>query len=130
MKLRNTLAATLGALTLVLSMSGSAQAAQGDFSYKYVDGYGQERRVVLHDPHSGKCVNLHAIGDDEVPPGYAPHNQTDANATVYLGANCKGPEFRLKAHGKQASDRLELRSVRFDVTDVKDAKDSRGDRAV
>ncbi|WP_327280612.1 hypothetical protein OG723_38245 [Streptomyces sp. NBC_01278] len=119
MKLRTTLGATLGALTLVLSMAGSAQAAQGDFHYKYVDGYGQERHVTLHDPHSGKCINLHAVGNDDELPGYAPHNKTDTAVTVYLGANCEGPDWRLKAHGKPASDKLEVRSVRFDDADAK-----------
>ncbi|MFE9222658.1 hypothetical protein ACFYN3_41010, partial [Streptomyces lavendulae] len=59
MNLRTTLGAGLSALALVLSMAGSAQAAQGNFTYKYVDGYGAERQVTLHDPHSGKCINLH-----------------------------------------------------------------------
>ncbi|MCX5194728.1 hypothetical protein OOK31_12605 [Streptomyces sp. NBC_00249] len=121
MKLRSTLAAGLGALTLVLSLSGSAVAAQGEFSYKYVDGYGQERKVTLHDPHSGKCINLHAVGDNKELPGYGPHNQTDTNVTVYLGASCDGPEWRLRAHGKAATDKLEVRSVRFDAPDDKKA---------
>ncbi|MFE2245502.1 hypothetical protein [Streptomyces lavendulae] len=115
MNLRTTLGAGLSALALVLSMAGSAQAAQGNFTYKYVDGYGVERVVTLHDPHSGKCINLHAVGDDEEQPGYGPHNDTDTAVTVYLGANCQGPEWRLKAHGKPAKDTLEVRSVRFDA---------------
>ncbi|MEU3606894.1 hypothetical protein AB0E83_15805 [Streptomyces sp. NPDC035033] len=115
MKLRSTVGASLGALALVLSTAGSAQAAQGEFHYKYVDGYGKEHRVTLHDPHGGKCINLHAVGDDEDLPGYGPHNATDAAVTVYLGAGCQGPEWRLRAHGKPAKDTLEVRSVRFDA---------------
>ncbi|GAA3090697.1 hypothetical protein GCM10017562_72070 [Streptomyces roseofulvus] len=115
MKLRSTLGASLGALALVLSTAGSAQAAQGEFHYKYVDGFGQENTVTLHDPHSGKCINLDAVGEDDELPGYGPHNDTDTAVTVYVGANCEGPEWRLKAHGKPAKDTLELRSVRFDA---------------
>ncbi|MFF0480773.1 hypothetical protein [Streptomyces sp. NPDC004435] len=119
MKLRTTLGATVGALALILSTAGSAQAAQGEFHYKYVDGYGQERHVTLHDPHGGKCINLHAVGDDEELPGYGPHNNTDAAVTLYVGASCQGAEWRLKAHGKPAKDTLEVRSVRFDAPPVK-----------
>ncbi|WP_369215563.1 hypothetical protein [Streptomyces flavofungini] len=117
MKLRTALGSSLGALALILSMTGSVHAAQGNFHYKYVDGYGQERLVALHDPHDGKCINLHAVGDNEELPGYGPHNDTDTAVTVYLGANCDGPDWRLKPHGKPAKDTLEVRSVRFDVPD-------------
>ncbi|MFD4240500.1 hypothetical protein ACFWP3_02655 [Streptomyces sp. NPDC058525] len=115
MKLRTTLGAGLGALALILSMAGSAQAAEGDFTYKYVDGYGVERLVALHNPHSGKCINLYAVADDDEQPGYGPHNDTDTAVTVYVGANCQGPEWRLRAHGQPAKDSLEVRSVRFDA---------------
>ncbi|WP_326799732.1 hypothetical protein OG946_33745 [Streptomyces sp. NBC_01808] len=118
MKLRTALGTCLAALALVLPMAGPAQAAQGEFHYKYVDGFGQERQVDLHDPVSGKCINLYGVGDDDVPPGYGPHNDTDTAATVYRGANCTGAEWRLKAHGRPARDALELRSVRFDAPDA------------
>ncbi|MDA5280499.1 hypothetical protein ACWGHM_11605 [Streptomyces sp. NPDC054904] len=115
MKLRNTVAATLGALTLVLSLPGSALAATGEFSYKYVTDLGHEERITLNDPHSGKCINLFAVGDDEVPPGYGPHNRTNTPVTVYSGALCTGREWRLRANGSPATDQLEVRSVRFDA---------------
>ncbi|WP_327416021.1 hypothetical protein [Streptomyces sp. NBC_01233] len=115
MKLRNAAAAAVAAFALTLSLSGSALAATGDFSYKYVDGLGHEQKIVLHDPHSGKCVNLYAVGSDEVQPGYGPHNQTDAAVIVYKGANCTGPEYRLRANGNPARDDLEVRSVTFDA---------------
>lgn len=115
MKLRNTAAAALAAFALVLTLPGSALAAEGYFNYKYLDGFGQEQHVTLHDPHSGKCINLYAVGDDDAPAGYGPHNDTDAAVTVYVGANCEGPEWRLRAKGQPARDDLEVRSVRFDV---------------
>ncbi|MEU9031268.1 hypothetical protein AB0D46_27895 [Streptomyces sp. NPDC048383] len=115
MKLRNTVAAALGAFALVLSLPGSSMAATGDFSYKYVTDLGHEERITLHDPHSGKCVNLHAVGDDDVPPGYGPHNRTDTPVTVFSGASCTGREWRLRANGNPTTDQLEVRSVRFDA---------------
>lgn len=63
MKLRNAVAATLGALALTLSMSGSALAAQGDFHYTYThaDAAGAEEQRLesaLHDPANDTCINL------------------------------------------------------------------------
>ncbi|MFD3541712.1 hypothetical protein ACFWUQ_19760 [Streptomyces sp. NPDC058662] len=115
MKLRNTAAATLGALALALSFPASALAAEGYFGYKYVDGFGQEQRQALSHPHSGECINLHFVSDDDVRPGYAPHNATDSAAVVYADADCEGPEWRLRAGGNPARDDLKVRSVRFDV---------------
>ncbi|GGZ76888.1 hypothetical protein [Streptomyces subrutilus] len=113
MKLRNTAGAALAAFALVLSLPASAFAAQGYFHYKFVDGFGQEQHITLHDPHSGKCINLYGVGDDDEEPGYGPHNDTDAAVTVYLGVGCSGPEWTLRAKGKPARDDLQVRSVRF-----------------
>ncbi|WP_404957058.1 hypothetical protein [Streptomyces sp. 147326] len=115
MKLRNAAAAALAAFALALSLPGSALAATGHFPYKYVDDLGQEQTLTLTDPHSGKCINLRAVGSDELLPGYGPHNRTDTPVTVYKGANCKGSEYRLRAHGNPARDDLEVRSVKFEA---------------
>jgi hypothetical protein len=115
MKLRSAFGACVAALALVLPTAGPAQAAQGEFHYKYVGSSGLERLVTLHDPASGECKNLYGVGDDAVPAGYGPHNDTDTAVTVYLGANCTGAAWRLMAHGRPARDDLELRSVRFDA---------------
>lgn len=117
MKLRNAAAAALAAFALLLSLPGSAFAASGEFHYKYTDYFGQEQSATLHDPRSGNCINLYAVGSDEVEPGYGPHNQTDSWVTVYLGADCEGPEWRLRPDGRPARDELKVRSVRFDVRD-------------
>ncbi|MET9604716.1 hypothetical protein ABZZ17_06560 [Streptomyces sp. NPDC006512] len=114
MKLRSTVAAALGALTLVLALPGSAVAATGEFSYKYVTDLGHEEVIVLTDPHSGKCINLRAVGDDKLLPGYAPHNRTDTPVVVYRGASCTGAEWRLRANGNPTRDDLLVRSVRFE----------------
>ncbi|MFJ9074761.1 hypothetical protein ACIRO3_05840 [Streptomyces sp. NPDC102278] len=115
MKLRHTAAAALASFALILSLPGSASAAVGEFHYKYVDEFGQEQPVVLQNPHSGKCINLYVVGEDDELPGYGPQNSTDSTVTVYRGAGCTGPEWRLRPHGKPATDELEVRSVRFDV---------------
>ncbi|MEU1501277.1 hypothetical protein [Streptomyces sp. NPDC005732] len=115
MKLRHTVAAALGSFALALALPGSALAATGDFTFKYVTALGHEELVTLHDPHSGKCINLYAVGDDAVPAGYGPHNRTDTPVTVYRGASCTGDQWRLRAHGNPATDQLEVRSVRFDA---------------
>ncbi|MER5808404.1 hypothetical protein ABT143_09460 [Streptomyces sp. NPDC002033] len=114
MKLRNAVAAALGAFALTLSMSGSALATTGDFHYKYRDDFDRELTVTLPDPRSDKCINLYGVDSYEFAPGFAPHNETDAWVTVYSDTNCDGREWRLKPHGRQASDRLLVRSVRFD----------------
>ncbi|MGC0421001.1 hypothetical protein [Embleya sp. AB8] len=117
MKLRNAAGAAVAAVALVLSLPGTSVAAQGAFHYKYVDDDGHERHATLHDPHSGRCINLYGVGSDKLEPGYAPHNDTDNWAKVYVGADCKGAEWRLKPHGKPATDALKLRSVRFGDAD-------------
>ncbi|MFJ3713085.1 hypothetical protein OG204_21040 [Streptomyces sp. NBC_01387] len=113
MKLRNAAAAGLAALALVLMLPGSALAATGEFHYKYVDDHGQEQFATVHDPQSGRCINLYGVDSDELPPGFGPHNQTDSWVTVYVGTDCQGPEWQLRPHGRPARDDLELRSVRF-----------------
>ncbi|MEU9081055.1 hypothetical protein [Streptomyces sp. NPDC048357] len=115
MKLRNAAAAALAAFALALSLPGSALAATGEFSYKYVTDLGHEETQVLTDPHSGKCINLRFVGSDELQPGYGPHNRTDTPVIVYKGANCTGPEYRLRANGNPARDDLEVRSVKFEA---------------
>ncbi|MFF3679954.1 hypothetical protein ACFYYS_39045 [Streptomyces sp. NPDC002120] len=115
MKLRNAAAAALAAFALALSMPGSAVAATGHFSYKYVTDLGHEETIVLTDPHSGKCINLRGVGSDELQPGYGPHNRTDTPVIVYKGANCTGSEYRLRANGNPARDDLLVRSVKFEA---------------
>ncbi|MEU9256253.1 hypothetical protein AB0D66_31090 [Streptomyces sp. NPDC048270] len=114
MKLRNTAAAAVAAFALVLSLPASALAASGDFHYKYRDADGVEQTGTLHDPEGGTCINLDEVGSDDVEPGFAPHNQTDSWVTVFVGADCDGPDWLLRPNGRPATDRLLVRSVRFD----------------
>ncbi|MET9701211.1 hypothetical protein ABZY31_30445 [Streptomyces sp. NPDC006529] len=113
MKLRSAVTAGLTGLVLALAVPGSAFAATGDFSYTFTDEKDQVLTVTLHDPRSEECVNLPRVGSDWSSPGHTPHNATDERVTVYEGADCAGPEWTLRAHGKPATEHLKVRSVYF-----------------
>ncbi|MFI5979428.1 hypothetical protein ACIBEA_00985 [Streptomyces sp. NPDC051555] len=113
MKLRSAVTAGLAGLVLALAVPGSAFAATGQFSYTFTDDHGQVLTVALHDPSSDTCVNLPYVGSEWVEPGHTPHNATDEPVTVFKGANCTGPEWKLRAHGKPATEQLKVRSVWF-----------------
>ncbi|MGX1884658.1 hypothetical protein [Streptomyces sp. NPDC055287] len=108
MRLRSTLAATVGAFALVLTLPAPAGAADGTFTYKYADQTG-----TLTNPPSGECVTLPEVADETVLPAHTPGNATNAAATVYAGAECTGPQFDLQAHTGHGSERLKVRSVVF-----------------
>ncbi|MBT2400499.1 hypothetical protein [Streptomyces sp. ISL-100] len=113
MRFRHTVAAAVGALTLVLTMPTPAGAAVGAFTYQYDDMSGERITAELIDPPSGPCITLPEVADDFVPPAHTPRNATDRPATVYAGADCTGPEFNLRAHTGYGSERLKVRSVIF-----------------
>ncbi|MEV7275382.1 hypothetical protein [Streptomyces sp. NPDC093111] len=114
MRLRHSLAAACGALALTAVLATPAHAATGDFGYKVVGQNGAPILVTLHDPESGECITLPEVADpNSSEPAFAPHNDTDAWALVFTGPECTGDEWRLRPHGRPASDRLKLRSVVF-----------------
>ncbi|MFC8128382.1 hypothetical protein [Streptomyces sp. NPDC057302] len=115
MRLRHSLAAAAGAAVLVLTVpGGSAYAAEGGFSYTYIDSSGEEEQVTLHDPPSGECVTLaEAAQEYSQPPAHSPKNRTDSFAIVFTNADCSGDEFTLRPHTGGGSERLKLRSVLF-----------------
>lgn len=113
MKLRSAVTAGMAGLVLALAVPGSAVAATGDFRYAFTDDKGQDLTVALHHPASDECVNLPYVGSEWVTAGHSPHNNTDQWATVYAGADCQGPEWRLRPHGNQATAQLKVRSVYF-----------------
>ncbi|TWE15496.1 hypothetical protein [Kitasatospora atroaurantiaca] len=112
MRLRNTVAAAVAAFALVLSAPGPALAADGEFTYTYLDEDGTARVGLLIDPESRECVNLPEADSDELPSAYAPKNRTGATATVFTAIDCDGDYYSLRPGGG-ASDRLKLRSVVF-----------------
>ncbi|MEU6994739.1 hypothetical protein ABZ953_29290 [Streptomyces sp. NPDC046465] len=111
MRLRHTLAAALGALTLVVALPTSASAATGDFSYRYTAPDGSRQSATIHDPSSPGCVVLPEAANQDGPPAYAPHNDTDEWTMVFTEPDCTGDSWTLRPHGRPATDRLKLRSV-------------------
>lgn len=114
MRLRQTLAAAAGATVLLLSVPGSAYAADGDFSYTYSDSSGAEEQATLHDPASRRCITLpQAAQEYSQPPAHSPRNRTDTFAIVFTNADCSGDEYTLRPHTGVAGERLKFRSVIF-----------------
>lgn len=113
MRLRNTVAAALGALLLSAALPTSpAAAATGDFAYTYVGLNGLNLRGELNDPNSRECINIpETVGS--ALPAFAPRNYTNATATVFLEADCDGDTYYVMEPGKRLGDRLRLRSVVF-----------------
>lgn len=114
MRLRTTVAAALGALALVVTLPGSASAAQGDFTYTYTAQDGSRQQTGLINPPSRQCITLPGAADPgRTLPADTPWNNTDATATVFTGPDCDGDYFTLRPDGGHASSRLKLRSVVF-----------------
>ncbi|MEU5951078.1 hypothetical protein [Streptomyces sp. NPDC047525] len=114
MRLRHSLAAAAGAAVLILTVPGSAYAAEGDFRYTYIDSSGEEEQVTLHDPASGECITLAEAAEEySQPPAHSPKNRTDSYAIVFTNADCTGDDFTLRPYTGGASERLKLRSVLF-----------------
>ncbi|MFD4925781.1 hypothetical protein ACFWNE_31345 [Streptomyces goshikiensis] len=113
MRVRNTLAAALGALLLSAALPASpAAAAIGDFQYTYVGLNGVHLQAELNNPDSGQCINIpETIGS--ALPALAPRNYTTAPATVFLDADCDGDVYRTLAPGQRLGNGLRLRSVIF-----------------
>ncbi|MFD7084939.1 hypothetical protein [Streptomyces sp. NPDC059918] len=114
MPLRHTLTAATGALTLALSMTNPAHAAEGDFHYAYTDEFGSTtHHATMHSPKNDTCINLYPFrGEQGEQPGYEPDNQTDYPVTVYFDMNCKGTSTVLVPRSGPNED-ARLRSARF-----------------
>ncbi len=114
MRFRTFSAAVVSGLALLAMAPGSASAAEGQFRYTYKTSQGYEATGFLNNPGSGRCINLHGVGSDALPPGYSPQNRTDRTATVFLHADCTGEEyFSLRPRTGGGSERLKVRSVVF-----------------
>ncbi|MFF7455514.1 hypothetical protein [Kitasatospora sp. NPDC008115] len=107
MRLRNALLAATSAIALVLAVPVSANAAGGEFRYKY----GADFTGALIDPESRTCIDLPEATDAE--PAFAPSNRTRSTATVFLDSGCAGETSYLLRPGGRAGDRLLVRSVVF-----------------
>ncbi|MFE6867390.1 hypothetical protein ACFVFS_12565 [Kitasatospora sp. NPDC057692] len=107
MRLRNAVLAATSAIALVLAVPVSANAADGEFRYKY----GSDFTGALIDPKGGTCVDLPEATEAE--PAFAPSNQTRSTATVFRDLGCAGDTYFVLRPGGRAGDRLLVRSVVF-----------------
>ncbi|MEV0778344.1 hypothetical protein ACIBLA_21705 [Streptomyces sp. NPDC050433] len=113
MRLRTSVAATVGALALVITLPASAGAAEGAFTYEHLDQAGSTEMSSLIDPQSRECITLPEVKDETTQAAHSPRNNTDATATVFSGVDCEGEHFSLRPNGGKASERLKVRSVVF-----------------
>ncbi|NML51732.1 hypothetical protein HHL19_22515 [Streptomyces sp. R302] len=113
MRLRSALASAAGAALLLITVPGSASAAEGQFRYTYRTADGYEAVGFLNNPESGTCIDIQGPGSEPGSAAYAPKNRTDATAVVFLKANCEGEAFYILRPGGGASERLLVRSVAF-----------------
>ncbi|MEV0701852.1 hypothetical protein AB0I53_28605 [Saccharopolyspora sp. NPDC050389] len=111
MRLRATVAATLGAAGLLLSLPGSALAADGEFSY-WVEGTNAYHQRALLDPAGRLCHRLDLPNPQT--PAYGVRNNTDATAIVFLDENCASDVYHYVLQpGQQAPNGVAVRSVIF-----------------
>ncbi|KUF17782.1 hypothetical protein [Streptomyces silvensis] len=114
MRIRTGLVATVGALILLVGLSTSAFAAEGQFQYTYSGLDGRPQVAVLDDPRTWVCHTLPEVGDPgSSSPAHSPRNRTDDRARVFTEPGCTGDSFVLRPHTGYGSERLKLRSVVF-----------------
>ncbi|MET9399453.1 hypothetical protein [Kitasatospora sp. NPDC002965] len=110
MRLRTVAVAALGALTLLVTVPTSANAADGVFRYTY-RADGSEHRGELVDPRPEECVDVKGATEEDA--AYAPVNRTNGTAVAFLEFGCVGDVYRVLDPGASASRRLHFRSVLF-----------------
>ncbi|MFI6030076.1 hypothetical protein [Amycolatopsis magusensis] len=111
--MRTSFLAVASALALFCTAPGIASAAEGAFTYRYLDEDGEVQVGSLVDPPSGECIEIPEIADWDVS-AFRPRNNTDSRAVVFKDGDCESDAyFSLRANGGHGSDRLLLRSVIF-----------------
>ncbi|MGP4017086.1 hypothetical protein [Saccharopolyspora sp. 5N708] len=110
MRLRATVTAALGAAGLLLSLPGSALAAEGEFFYSF-DRFGAVQRDALFDPDGEVCHRLDL--PNSYTPAYRVQNETNATAVVFLDPSCDSDVYFVLRPGQHAPAGVEVRSVTF-----------------
>ncbi|WP_416975559.1 hypothetical protein [Streptomyces sp. 4F14] len=113
MRIRTTLAAAAGALTLVLAVPTSASAADGAFFYAYSGLDGSPQIATLLNPPSRECITLPEVANpsSSSPARYA-YNDTGSTAVVFENPGCTGEMTVLDPKTGGGED-TEFRSVTF-----------------
>ncbi|KAA5824944.1 hypothetical protein ABT337_33110 [Saccharopolyspora hirsuta] len=109
MRLRATAAAALGAAGMLLSLPGSALAAEGEFYFK-AQYQGREYVSAISDPAGRIC---HRLAVPENSPAYQVRNETNATAVVFLDSSCATDTFFTLQPGQTAPRGVLVRSVLF-----------------
>ncbi|MFI9381085.1 hypothetical protein [Kutzneria sp. NPDC052558] len=76
MRLPTAFLATASAVALVFTMSGTAFAADGEFTSRYLDEEGDIQIGSLIDPPSGQCIEIPEVADLEDTYAFRPRNDT------------------------------------------------------
>ncbi|ALG13625.1 hypothetical protein [Kibdelosporangium phytohabitans] len=114
MRTRTALLAVTSAFALFLTIPGTASAAVGEFTYRYLDEDGDVQSGSLIDPPSRECIDIPEVSDLEDVHAFRPRNDTGSRAVVFKESGCEGDAyFSLRPDGGHGSDRLLLRSVVF-----------------
>ncbi|WP_405714152.1 hypothetical protein OG264_33165 [Streptomyces xanthophaeus] len=115
MRLRNALAAALGAAVLVVAMPGSASAATGSLDFKYGD-VADPTEWQIQFPNLNECYAVPKV-DGAYVDAYAPENRSNADAAMFLDAACEDPgedgKEVLLHPGDTRGNEYHFRSVRF-----------------
>ena len=95
---------------LLITLAGSAFAAQGEFTYRYDDkGAGGQHQ--LEDPRGRDCVRLPL--PDSTQPAHHVDNRTDSTAVVYLDGDCASDTYYVLPPHTKAPAKVFARSVLF-----------------
>ncbi|MEU7525044.1 hypothetical protein AB0A74_04870 [Saccharothrix sp. NPDC042600] len=115
MRLRTTLVSTASAVALVLTIAGTASAAEGEFSYRYTDAAGETRKAELIDPDNAPvCIEVPEVANTPDAHAFRPRNQTNVRAIGFKASGCVGTDsFELAAKVGRGSDKTLFRSVLF-----------------
>ncbi|MDX2394048.1 hypothetical protein NJL88_29100 [Streptomyces sp. DK15] len=113
MRLRNALAAALGAALLIVTSPGSASAATGSLDYRYG---ADSTEGSIQFPNLNECYTVATV-NGQVVDAYAPENRSNADAALFLDAACEDPgedgKEVLLHPGDTRDATFHFRSVRF-----------------
>ncbi|CAM5641405.1 hypothetical protein SAVIM338S_06282 [Streptomyces avidinii] len=115
MRLRNALAAALGAAVLIVALPSSASAATGSLDFKYGD-VADPTNAQIQFPNLNECYTVPTV-NGVVVDAYAPENRSNADAVMFLDTQCydageEGEEVLLHP-GDTRGNEYHFRSVKF-----------------